>query len=340
MMPIREVLNNRAARRSLHPFMRTTIKQITSIARLTALEASRQPIFLLLTTAVLLFIGLLPLLITHVISDSARMVRDSALAVQWVSGLVLGCYAASSTITRELRRGTLASILSKPVGRGLFFLSKFAGVSLIMLLFAITSTLATMLSVRTAAQPYLYDAWGIGPLFAAIALAYGWAAIQHYFLRIPFVSRTYMILSIAVALAFIASCLVPVEGEPGGFGAAIPWNIAPAGLLLGLAMVLISSFAVSLATRLDTVPTLSWCVGLFLLGLMSDYLFGRRADEHWFFDGLYGIIPNWQHFWAVDALHRGAIPWSYTLDVVGYVAVYAVAVLCAGLLSFMRMEVK
>ena len=90
--------------------MRTTQRQFSSITRLTALEASRQPIFLLLTTVVILFIGLLPLLITHVIGDADRVIRDSALAVQLVSGLVLGCYAATSTITRELLRGVLGSL--------------------------------------------------------------------------------------------------------------------------------------------------------------------------------------------------------------------------------------
>lgn len=320
--------------------MRTTIKQFAGIARLTALEASRQPIFLLLTTSVIVFIGLLPILITHVIGDSARIVRDSALAVQLVSGLVLGCYAATSTITQELRRGTLSAILSKPVGRILFFLAKFCGVAFIMVIYALTTTLATMLSVRTSAEAFVHDWWGIGPLLAAVALAYLWAGLQNYFLRIPFVSRTYLLVFLSVALAFAVSCLIPAEHGGAGFGAAIPWNILPAGLLLCLAMVLLSAFAVSLAIRFDMVPTFSLCLGIFLLGLMSDYLFGQRADSCWYFSFLYGIIPNWQHFWAVDALHTGHIPWLYTAKVAGYVGMYVSVVLSAGLLAFTRMEVK
>jgi len=328
------------------------IKQFIGITSLTALEASRQPIFLLLTTSVITFIALLPLLITHVVGESSRIVRDSALALQLVSGLVLGCYAATSTITREIRRGTLASIISKPVNRWLFFIAKFAGVTLIMLVFVLMTTMATMLSVRTAAVTFLFDWWGIGPLMAGIFLAYSMAGLQNYFSRRPFVSRAYWLLLLAVILAFVISCLIPAHDvvaghdhghhhEPGEpHGSAIPWNILPAGILIGLAMILLSSFAVSLAIRFELIPTFSMCLGIFLLGLMSDYLFGQRADENALFGIIYGLLPNWQHFWAVDALNKNGIPWAYTLLVTGYTMVYSTVVLSAGLSSFYRMEVK
>jgi len=42
------------------------------------------------------------------------------------------------------------------------------------------------------------------------------------------------------------------------------------------------------STRLDIIPTLAICSAFFLLGIMSDYLFGRRAD------------PVWQHELSAD----------------------------------------
>ncbi|HMP90253.1 MAG TPA: hypothetical protein PJ991_08620 [Kiritimatiellia bacterium] len=316
------------------------IKQFHGIASLTALEASRQPIFLLLTTSVILFIALLPVLITHVLGDSARMIRDSALALQLISGLVLGCFAATSTISRELKRGTLASILSKPVGRTLFFLAKFWGVTIIMLVYSFITTLAVMMSVRTAAEPFHHDWWGIGPLLVAVLIAYLWVGAQNYFLRVPFVSRAYLSLALSVTVAFLVSCVIPAETGDRYFGVAIPWNILPAGLLISMAMILFSAFSVSLATRFDMVPTFSICLVVFLIGLMSDYLFGRHADANWMTGFIYGIIPNWQHFWAVDALHSGSIPWAYTAGVAGYTILYVFVVLTAGLTAFGRMEVK
>lgn len=315
--------------------MQTGANQFFTIARMTALEASRQPIFLLLTTSVVLFIGLLPLSITHVIGDSARIVRDSALALQLVSGLILACFAATSTITRELRKGTLASIISKPIPRALFFLAKFAGVAAIMFTYALTTTLATMLATRTAAVPFYHDWWGVGPLLAALPLAYLWSGLQNYLRQIPFVSRAYLVLTLCVAGAFAVSAFIPAQGEP-----AIPWEIFPAGLLIALAMILISAFAVSLATRLEMVPTLSICLGIFLAGLMSDYFFGARAATSKVFATLYALLPNWQHYWAVDALHGGGIPWIYTAGVAAYTALYGLAILAAGLWAFNNMEVK
>lgn len=315
--------------------MQTGANQFFTIARMTALEASRQPIFLLLTTSVVLFIGLLPLSITHVIGDSARIVRDSALALQLVSGLILACFAATSTITRELRKGTLASIISKPIPRALFFLAKFAGVAAIMFTYALTTTLAIMLATRTAAVPFYHDWWGVGPLLAALPLAYLWSGLQNYLHQIPFVSRAYLVLTLCVAGAFAVSAFIPAQGEP-----AIPWEIFPAGLLIALAMILISAFAVSLATRLEMVPTLSICLGIFLAGLMSDYFFGARAATSKVFATLYALLPNWQHYWAVDALHGGGIPWIYTAGVAAYTALYGLAILAAGLWVFNNMEVK
>ena len=315
--------------------MQTGANQFFTIARMTALEASRQPIFLLLTTSFVLFIGLLPLSITHVIGDSARIVRDSALALQLVSGLILACFAATSTITRELRKGTLASIISKPIPRALFFLAKFAGVAAIMFTYALTTTLAIMLATRTAAVPFYHDWWGVGPLLAALPLAYLWSGLQNYLHQIPFVSRAYLVLTLCVAGAFAVSAFIPAQGEP-----AIPWEIFPAGLLIALAMILISAFAVSLATRLEMVPTLSICLGIFLAGLMSDYFFGARAATSKVFATLYALLPNWQHYWAVDALHGGGIPWIYTAGVAAYTALYGLAILAAGLWVFNNMEVK
>lgn len=315
--------------------MRSGFKQFITIARMTALEASRQPVFLLVSTSAILFIALLPLIVTHVIGDSARIIRDSALALQLVSGLLLACFAATSTITRELRKGTLAAIISKPIPRGLFFLAKFAGVAVIMGSYVIATTLSAMLATRTAAVPFIYDWWGVGPLFIAVLLAYVVSGLVNFVRRIPFLSRAYATLIFFIIIAFAISARVASRD-----GQTVPWDMLPAGLLIGLATLLLSAFAASLATRLDMIPTLSICLALFLAGLMSDYLFGARAGDHILFAAMHALLPNWQHFWAVDALQYDGIPWSYVAQAGAYATVYGLAVLAAGLWSFNNMEVK
>lgn len=333
--------------------MRLALKQYFSITRLTALEASRQPIYLLLSTASLLFIALLPVLVTHVIGDSSRIVRDSSLAVLFVSGLILGCYAATATITHELKKGTLGSIISKPVNRVVFFLAKFSGVALVMMIYTAITTMATMLSVRTAAVTYYYDWWGIGPLLVAITASYIWGASLNYRNKVPFVSRAFWILVISVTAAFIFSSFIPTGSLAGGHGhhhgheasihtidSALHWNIVPAGILIGIAVILLCSIAVTLSLKFELVPTLSIAFGIFILGLMSDYLFGQRIDDNWIYSFIYGLLPNWQHFWTVDAIGRNGIPWSYTIQAAGYAGIYITVVLSAGIAVFYKMEVK
>ncbi len=49
-------------------------------------------------------------------------------------------------------------------------------------------------------------------------------------------------------------------------------------VLLLLAAIIIVALAVALSARFNIVVTLSACIGIFLLGLISDYTFGRFAE--------------------------------------------------------------
>jgi hypothetical protein len=47
------------------------------------------------------------------------------------------------------------------------------------------------------------------------------------------------------------------------------------------AVWVLAGLALACSTRFDLIPTLAICSAFFLLGIMSDYLFGRRADPVW-----------------------------------------------------------
>lgn len=321
--------------------MKRHIRQFTSIARLTALEAVRQPIFLLMATACVVFIGLLPLLITHTLGEGGKLVRDSGLAFYFVCGLILGSYAACSSLTHEIRRGTAASILSKPVSREIFFLAKFAGVAAVMLFFAVTAVIATLMSTRVAEPLYSFDWWAGAPLLAAPLLAYVIAGLWNFFTQRPFVSAASVMLLVALVSAFAFAGFIDSDGHAVAFGSAYSWKILPVGTLIFFAMAVLTGLAMSLAIRLDTVPTLSICSVVFLVGLMSDYLFGRHAANSLLADFFYQVLPNWQHFWVTDALSGdGAIPWSYVARAAIYAGLYLAGILSLGLVAFRQLEVR
>ncbi len=78
-----------------------------------------------------------------------------------------------------------------------------------------------------------------------------------------------------------------------------------------------------------------------LLGMMSDYLFGRRAAESSWAAALHAIVPNWQHFWMADALHLGeTIPFRYVLGAAAYGGFYLLGLLGLGIVLFRHTEVK
>ena len=317
------------------------VKQFLTIARLTGLEAIRQPLaFILFATAVLL-VALLPLVLSHTLGESVKFVRDGSLGFMFVAGLLLSAQAACSALSEELRRGTASVVLIKPIPRSLFFLAKFAGVAWVMLLYCAGMTMAILLAVRTAYDAYVPDWWSATPLLAATIGAFLIGGLINFMGRRPFVSNAFLWLLILLSAAFAFGGWIDASGARMPFGTLYEYRILPVAALMTLAILMLAGISVALATRLTALPTLSLCGAVFLLGLLSDYFFGRHADTSFIAQLLYQLIPNWQHFWVVDALGGdGVVPLEYLKLALGYAAFYLAGVLTVGAVSFERMEVE
>lgn len=329
--------------------MTRSFRQFLTLASLTSVEALRQPICLLLTATCVILTALVPMLLMHTFGEEGKLVRDSGLALHFVFGVFIAGYAASSSLARERRSGTASAVLSKPVSRSVFFLAKFAGVAAVVALFSCCAVLATLLSERVAERfmmtgrltGHVTD-WQTGRLLiAAPFAAFLLAGLVNYVRRRPFGSTAFVFLLAALVAASIACACFDRTGRWAPFDFRMEWRIVPAGILVALALTVLSAIALSLSTRLDAVPIFSLCTGVFLVGLMSDYIFGRFAERSVLAWLLYRLVPNWQHFWVVDALSGGgSIPWWYVLHAGLYAAVYCAGVLCLGLISFRHTEMK
>lgn len=325
------------------------------IARLTLIEIPRQPALLLLITTLILFIGCLPFLITHNLGEPGKLVRDSAMAVMFLGSLLLSATAACGAVSREIRRGTAGAILSKPISRTRFLAAKYAGVSVIMLVFAGMCTLAILMTDRAAARSFQIGWEFLLPLYAAVFGAYALAGLINYITRRPFASTAFWCLAGLLVAAFVWT--LTLDGGSGagvidhgdhthvdplaGVEVPVRWALLPACLLLTFAALMLQALALFCALRLAVVPTLSICGGAFLLGLMSDYLLAARAGTALWARALYVILPNWQHFWMADALTGGGeVPWGYVARAALYAGAWALGVLLLALGSFERMEVR
>jgi hypothetical protein len=125
--------------------------------------------------------------------------------------------------------------------------------------------------------------------------------------------------------------------------AQVDWRLVPAGILILFALWILAALALACSTRLDTIPTLAVCSAFFLIGLMSDYFFGQRAEAgNWWASTLYTVIPNWQIFWLADALDMGksTFQWDYVAKAFAYTVGYAGAALAIGTALFEERELS
>ena len=312
-----------------------------AIARLAALEAIRRPVFLLVSLSVLAGIVLMPLLLNYTLGDSARIIRDSDLALAFVGGLLLAALSAGETLSRELLRGTAAILLAKPVPRPLFFLAKAAGIAAALALFSLAALAATLLSVRAGASDLHLDWAAALPALLALLLAPALAGAWNHRTRRPFASAAFLLLLLLLLLALALSATFPTPLDHLSFPHNFSWSILSVGLLLYLCLAMVVALASALATRLPVTPVLLLCASLFLAGLMADYLLGPHLDSSLPARALYALLPNVQAFWLLDALDAATpIPPSYLALAAAYAAAWSAAALALGALSFHHIEIS
>jgi len=301
------------------------------------MELVRQSIYLILMTASTAFIAFLSSIYYFGFGDDPKLVKDSALAVMLLTGLFGAVLSAAASVAHEIRSGTALAVLAKPVGRIQFLLAKYVGVAAALTLLTGVNLLATLLASRMAFDVYgAADKLALGILYGAIVLAYLLGGFSNYFLHRPFVSDAVFSLVATITLAFLLINCFNKEGQWQKFATGIDWRLVPAAILILFALWILAGLAIACSTRFELIPTLAICSGLFLLGLMSDYLFGRLADAgSWWASALYTIVPNWQLFWLADALeNKKSIPWSYVGRSFAYVLGYLGAVLAVALVMF------
>src|SRR5262245_27705643 len=297
------------------------MRQFITITLNAFMELIRQPIFLLLMTVSAVFCVFLASIPYFGFGDDPKLVKDSVLAVMLLAGLLGAVLCASNSLAREIRTGTALAVLAKPIGRTRFLLAKYAGLAVALTVLSYVNLVACLLASRMGYDAYGDTDWLALGLFAGfLVLAYALGGFSNFFLRRPFVSDAVLAVVGMITLSFVVISLFDKEGKVQSFAAGVDWRMVRAALLILFALWILAALALLCSTRLDLIPTLTICSGFFLLGLMSDYLFGTRADagSKWAWIP-YTLLPNWQQFWMADALGEGkTIPWGYVGRALAY----------------------
>ncbi|MGA3265857.1 MAG: ABC transporter permease subunit [Verrucomicrobiota bacterium] len=324
------------------------MRQFCTIAANAFMELIRQPVFLLMMTASVLFELFLAVPYYFAFGDEPKLVKNSTLAVMLMSGLVGAVLSASSSLAREIRTGTVLAVLSKPVGRAQFLLAKYAGLAAALTVMTYVNLIGVLVASRMAFDAYgRTDMAALGIFAAGLTLAYALAGFSNFFLRRPFVGDAVLVVVVFATLAAFVIFQFTTQMESLSTPAHVDWDLVPPGILILFALWILAALALACSTRLDTIPTLAVCSAFFLLGLMSDYFYwkaGGRTEGGgpWWASTLYTVIPNWQLLWFADALNMGksTFHWAYVGKAFVYAVAYAGAALAVGTALFEERELS
>jgi len=320
------------------------MRQFLTIATNAFMELVRQPVFLLLMTTSAVFEVFLATPYYFAFGDEPKLVKNSTLAVMLLAGLLGAVLSASASLARELRAGTVLAVLSKPVGRARFLLAKYAGLIAALTLLTYVNLIAALLASRMAFDAYgSTDLFAVGVFALAFLLAYALGGFSNFFLGRPFVADAVFGVLLMCTVAFVVINFYNKEGESQTFAKGVDWRLIPAAVLILFALWILAGLALGCSTRLDMIPTLAICSALFLLGIMSDYLFGRPASSGaWWASVLYTVTPNWQLFWLADVLDsdKTAMHWGYVGKAFAYVVCYVGATLAVAVTLFEQRELS
>ena len=113
---------------------------VIALARGTFLETVRDRVFYLVAVFGFVMMASTTILSPLTIGAQGKIVSDVGLAAMTLLGLLVVVFVGSGMVRKELDKGTITTILSKPVGRREYLLGKFLGLNL---------TMAAMLAVMS-----------------------------------------------------------------------------------------------------------------------------------------------------------------------------------------------
>ena len=307
------------------------LRKILTIAKNTFIETLRQPIFFIIVFIAILIFILTPSISMYSIDDDNKLLYEFGTSTLFLTGLFISIFSSIGAITEELESKTAMTVLSKPVPRWNFIIGKFLGITGAVALAHLVVSIAMMLTFRHGVMETARDEidWTVITVsLSVLLLSLLISAIMNYYYDNTFTSTCMVLLTILGSIGFAALCFLDKEWKfnpaENGFNMFDVYS----SILLFFAILVLISIAIALSTRFNIIMTLILCIAFFLLGLISDYIFGRFADTHiWAQIGRL-IFPNLQIYWISDAIYQdGTVPLSYIWKVALYSICYTFGVL-------------
>ena len=319
------------------------MRKLFTIAKNTFIETLRQPVYAIIIVVALLLLFISPSLSMYTMGDDNKLLREIGLSTLFLTSLFIAIFSASGAVAEEIESKTITTVLSKPVQRPIFIVAKFFGVAAAVALAHYICTIGLLMTVRHGVPETISDThdWTVlGATIVAVGLTFLLSAFFNYAYDWKFSSTAIVLLGIFATFGIVFLYFIDRDWqfnpEANGINALDVYG----SILLLLAALIIVALAVAISARFNIVVTLSACVGIFLLGLINDYVFGRFAETNiWARIGRF-LVPNLQIFWISDAIYEGSeVPLRYILISGSYALCYTAAILLLAIALFQRRQV-
>ena len=262
--------------------------QTLTIARNTLIESLRQPIFFVLIVLSGLFQALntaasgfsMGYTTSAEVSGDNKMLLDVGLATIFVTGMLLAAFQATAVISREIENKTILTIVSKPISRPTIIFGKYLGVSGAIFLAMVVMATFLMFGIRHEVMTKASDTidmpvvvFSLSTVLLSILIA-GWT---NFFYGWSFTQVAVILMGLFVPLGYIITLMISPDWQWQSITTDLKPQILLACAALVLAVLVMSAVAVAASTRLSQVMTIVVCIGVFVFGLLSNYMLGRRA---------------------------------------------------------------
>jgi len=353
------------------------MNKLFTIAKNTFIEIIRQPVYAIIIVAALFLLFISPSLTMYTMSDDNKLLREIGLSTLFLTSLFIAIFSASGAVAKELENKTITTVLSKPIRRPIFIIAKFFGVVAAVVLAHYICTIALLMAIRHGVLETVNDPhdWTVITMAAVVFVAtFLLSAFFNYAYDWKFSSTAIVLTGIFATLGIVFLSFIDRQWQFNPQDNGINAVDIYGSVLLLLAAIIIVALAVALSARFNIVVTLSACIGFFLLGLVSDYAFGRlkgyevknlQSGQYEFFEAndlpedddkydlenkvpqryLWGqigrfLVPNLQIFWISDAIYEGSqVPLKYIAISASYALCYTTAILALAIALFQRRQV-
>ena len=317
--------------------------KLFTLAKNTFIETLRQPVYAIIIIIALLLFFISPSLTMFTMSDDNKLLRELGLSTLFLASLFIAIFSASGAVAKEIETKTIITVLSKPVKRPIFIIAKFLGVAAAVVLAHYICTIALLMTIRHGVLETVRDThdWTVLSTAGVVAaLVFLLTAFFNYVYDWKFSATAIMLTAIFATAGIVFLAFIDRNWQFNPQNNAINALDVYGSVLLLLAAIIIVALAVALSARFNIVVTLSCCVGIFLLGLVSDYTFGRFAETKIWAKICYFLLPNLQVFWISDAIYEeSAVPLKYIIISATYAACYTTAILALAIALFQRRQV-